>query len=430
MDFAKKVHKTNPELLLLAATILKGLVIFFCYQHVVDYGHSSPEIVSGYGWDQLVSGMYDGKYQQVTQTGLSDIYDLRSYSYRPPVYPVFLYLATYLSNYSAAVVVFLQCIITSLVAYLGYRIVKLSTNRESLAVICLWSLFLLPMNFLKSGTLDEAPMMLVFILASLYMLGKFLRSQDKLALLILSGVLLGLSTMTRYTTLPIAAGILLYILTSRPVAQRYKKMLIFGLAYISILLPWIFRNYLIYDEPVLSVGSGRVLLFTQSEEFIGSFPNRTVDAIEREYLRSFHKSHTHLSQLDALSLDKEFKRYAISEAVNSPRKYLRALKTKLKVFLPYGYFPQEHNIVKDIVYVVPYLLSLIFFLWSILKSKRLTFDNISLLIALVGLVIPGLIYFMLSRHLYPLIVFMIIFSCIVHSNAMNARSLAAEQSSI
>ena len=409
---------------------MKCVVIFFCYQHVVDYGHSPPKIASGYGWDQLVSGMYDGKYQMVTQTGLSDIYDLKSYSYRPPVYPAFLFLATYLSRHSAVVVVFLQSIITSLVAYLGYRIVKLSTNRKILAVICLWSLFLLPMNFLKSGTVDEAPLMLVFILASLYLFGKFLRNQDKSGLLMFSGVLLGLSTMTRYTTLPIAAGILLFILTSRSVTQRYKKMFIFGLAYISILLPWVFRNYLIYGEPVLSVGSGRVLLFTQSEEFIGSFPNRTVDSIEREYLRSFHKSHLHLSRLDALSLDKEFKQYAASEAVSSPLKYLRALTAKLKVFLPYRYFPQENNSIKDIAYVLPYSLSLIFFLWSILKSKRLTFENISLLIALVGLLIPGLAYFMLSRHLYPLITFMIIFSCIAHSNAMHFRSLTAEQSSI
>jgi len=222
----------------------------------------------------------------------------------------------------------------------------------------------------------------------------------------------------------------LFILTSHHIAQRYKKVLLFGLAYTSILLPWIFRNYLIYGKPVLSVGSGRVLLFTQSEEFIKSFPNTTVDSIEREYLRSFHKSHEYLSQLDAFSLDKEFKQYAISEVLNSPWKYLRALITKLKVFLPYRYFPQENNIVKDIAYVLPYSLALFFFFWSILKCRRLTFENKVLLVALVGLIIPGLIYFTLSRHIYPLIVFMIIFSCIAYSNAANVRTFTTEQSSV
>lgn len=416
MSYNYKI-KITPELLLLAATILKVVVILFFYQHVIEYKSSPPRIVSGYAWDQLVSCMYQGKYEMVVQSGLSDIYDLKSYSYRPPIYPIFLFVATYLSNYSAIVVVFLQSIITSLVAYLGYKIVILSTSRKKTAITCLWTLFLFPMNFLKSGTIDEAPLMLVFILASLYIFGKYMRNQDKLALLILSGALLGLSTMTRYTTLPIALGILLFILTSHVINKRHKKILLFMSAYILVLSPWVFRNYLIYDELVLTSGSGRILLFTQSEEFIESFPNKSPDGIERGYLRSFHKSRECLSELDSFSLDKEFKHYAISEAINSPWKFSRAFIVKLKAFMPYRYFPKQNNIIKDIVYTLSYSLSLLFFLWSVVKSKRLTFENISLLIALVGLILPGIVYFMLSRHLYPPMILMIVFSYIAYSNA-------------
>ena len=133
MSYNYKI-KMNPELLLLAATILKFVVIFFFYQLVIEYKSSPPRIVSGYGWYQLVSSMYQGKYELVVQSGLSDISDLKSYSYRPPIYPIFLFVATYLSNYSAAVVVFLQSIITSLVAYLGYKIFILSTSFKNTAI--------------------------------------------------------------------------------------------------------------------------------------------------------------------------------------------------------------------------------------------------------------------------------------------------------
>lgn len=416
MSYNYKI-KITPELLLLAATILKVVVIFFFFQHIIDYESSPPRIVSTYGWDQLVSSMYEGKYEMVIQSGLSDIYDLKSYSYRPPIYPIFLFLVTYLSNYSVSVIVFLQSIITSLVAYLGYRIVRLSTNRETPAIICLWALFLFPMNFLKSGTIDEAPLMLVFMLASLYIFGKYMRNQDKPVLLVLSGILLGLSTMTRFTTLPIALGILLFILTSHVINKRYKKILLFMSAYILVLSPWVFRNYLLYNKLVLTSGGGRILLFTQSEEFMQSFPYESPDRIERRYLRSFQKSHEYLSELDSFSLDKEFKHYAISEAINSPWKFLRAFIVKLKAFMPYRYFPKQNNIIKDIVYTLSYSLSLLFFLWSVVKSKRLTFENISLLIALVGLILPGIVYFILSRHLYPPMILMIVFSYIAYSNA-------------
>lgn len=407
--------KMNPELVLLAATILKVVVICFFFQHVIDYESSPPRIVSGYGWDQLVSSLYQGKYEMVTQSGLSDIYDLKSYSYRPPIYPIFLFVVTYMGNYSAGVVVFLQSLITSLIAYLGYKIAILSTSREKPAVICLWTLFLFPMNFLKSGTVDEAPLMLVFVLASLYIFCKYMRNQDRFILLISSGVLLGLSTMTRYTTLPIAVGFVLYLLMARPFARSYKQALVFMFAYSCILLPWVVRNYSIYGEAVLCAGGGRLLLSTQSDEFIESFPYESPDSIERKYLRSFHKSHKYLSELDSFSLDKEFKRHAISEVINSPQKYCRAFIAKLKTFVPYKYYPVEDRPVRDIVYVSWYSTSLLFFLWSILKRSHFKHENVTLLIALVSLILPGTVYFMLSRHLYPPIILMIVFSYIAYS---------------
>lgn len=416
-----KGYWRKPEVFLLIATILKvGLILYF-YQHVIDFTSSLPKIVPGYGWDQLVSGMYEGKYEMVTQSGLSDIYDLKSSVARPPIYPAFLFLTTYVSNYSTAVLVFLQSIITSLVAYLGYRIAKLSTNREAIAIICLWILFLFPMNFLKSGTIDDAPLMLVFVLASVYIFTKYIKNQDKSTLLIWSGILLGLSTMTRYTTLPIAVGLLLFILVTRTFAQKYRKMFLFGLVYIAILTPWIFRSYLIYGKPMLMFGGGRLLLSTQSEEFIETFPKESPDSIERRYLRSFHKSHEYLSKLDAFSLDKEFTRHAISEAINSPLKYCRAFVTKLKTFVPYRYYPVMDDIFRDIMYVSWYSMSLLFFLWSITRHRPFKAENILLLIAILGIILPGLVYFMLSRHLYPVIVLMIIFSFVSYPDRHESK---------
>lgn len=415
MKHSIKEHLKTTELLLATATALKIVLVLFFFQNVIEYRNSMPQISSGYGWDQLVSGMYQGKYEMVAQTGLSDIYDLNSRSYRPPIYPAFLFAATYLSDYSPVAIVILQSIITSLVAYLGYKIVLLSDKSKLAANICMWSLFIFPMNFLKSGTIDEAPLMLLFLLASLFSFGKFMRNQQKPMLIIFCGILLGLSTMTRYTALFITAGIFLYILTSRIINKRFKSLLLFTLVYIAVLSPWVIRNYLIYNEPILSSGSSRALLFTQSEEFIESFPNTSVDIIERNYLREFHKSHEDLSQLNAHSLDKKFKEYAISKALNSPLNYLRSLMVKLKVFLPYRYFPKQNSIIKDLVYVLPYSLSLVFFVWSILIAKKYTFESTGILIALAGLIIPGMIFFLLSRHFYPLIALMIIFSYITNS---------------
>ncbi|MHA1843329.1 MAG: glycosyltransferase family 39 protein, partial [Promethearchaeota archaeon] len=357
-------------LILALATIIKAIIIFFFYQHVIMYAGSTPKIVNGYGWDQLVSSMNHGKYEMKVQTGLSDLYELNSVSYRPPIYPAFLYLITHLCHFSAFLLIFFQSIVTSIVAYFGYKIVKLSTKKDISSLVCLGVIFFFPMNFMKSGTIDESPLSLVFLLGFIYTFCSFLRTQKKIHLILLSGVLLGFSTMTRYTTIIIAIFISFFLFFTKEIKRRRIIIIfIFTFSYILILLPWILRNYRIYGEPVLSSGSGRILLFTQSEEFIREFPYKSVDIIERNFLRRFHKSHPYLSSLNAYNLDKEFTNLALKGILNSPVKYFKSIIVKLKVFIPYRYYPYQNNVLKDIGYSFFYVFIMLFFLLALLKKK-------------------------------------------------------------
>jgi 4-amino-4-deoxy-L-arabinose transferase-like glycosyltransferase len=400
----------GPETALLAATLGKALVILLCYQKAVDYGQNPPALFRGYGWDELVTSLYHGGYSMLVQIGLSDLYDMSSQSYRPPVYPLLLFAVTRCSGYCAAVVVLLHSALTSLVAYLGYLLVQAGSGRSRRAAGCLWILFLFPMNFLKSGAIDEAPLMMVFLLAALYLLGRYRRHPDRALPLVLSALVLGLSTLTRYVMLFVALGLVVYLLARPAGSRRVRHALLFGVTYAAVLFPWIARNYCVYGRPVLSVGSARLLLATQSEDFIRSFPRDHVDNIERRVLREFHRSHAYLSRLHGLALDREFRRYAAAERREFPGRFLRATLTKLKVFLPYRYYPQEGPLVKDILFVVPYGLALLAFAWTLLTCRHYGSEHVILLITLAACLAPGLIYFMLSRHLYSVIVLMTVFA--------------------
>lgn len=409
--------------------MIKIILIFIFYQHIIHYENAEPKINSGYGWNQLVSSMHKGKYEMRMQSGLSDILDLKSKAGRPPIYAMLLFFFTSMGKASSLVAVFFQSVITSLVAYLGYLIVKLATSQEKTAKVCCCVLFLFPMNFLKSGTIDEAPLMLVFLLTALYALFKYIRNQDRFILLILSGALLALSTLTRLTTLPILVGIVVFMILSRKLkSKKLIEIMLFIGAYLLILFPWVYRNCMIYGKPVLTVGSARILLFAQSEEFIRAFPYKSPDAIERDYLRSFYESHKELGSLDTISLDEEFTRYAVSEATNYPEKYFRSLIVKIKVFFPNRYFPKQNNILKDFVFLFSYYSSLILFFWTIIKYRMVNKENIIIIISIIGIIIPGMVFFMLSRHLYPVLILMIIYAFKTYSYVENKKeNLAANK---
>jgi hypothetical protein len=408
MRLGRRVFRV-PENVLVAATIVKMLLILLCYQHVVDRDDHPVTLCKGYGWDELVSNMGRRDYSMLVQTELSGLYDMRSESYRPPVYPFLLYSAARLSRYSAVALVLLHSIITSSVAYLGYLLVKASTGQRGRALLCLWGLFVFPMNFLKSGSIDEAPLMVALLLAALWWFIRYRRNRANVVPLVLSGLALGFSTMTRYTTLFVAVGLCAYVMI-RPTSRRsFQHAVVFLVTYVLVLVPWICRNYSIYGVPVLSVGSARLLLATQSEDFIGSFPWEHMDTIERRFLRAFHESHGYLSELHGLALDREFKRHAASEMRLAPVKFLRALVTKARVFIPYRYYPLGNSIAKDLVFVVPYSLALLAFFWTLSRRRRFETEHITLLIAIAASIVPGLIYFMLSRHLYTVTVIIIVF---------------------
>lgn len=365
----------------------------------------------GYGWDQLVSSMHQGRYEMQMQSGLSDYVNLRSKAGRPPLYAILLFIFTLFGKASSLVATIIQSMITTLVAYLGYKIVLFNKNKESLAEICLIILFLFPTNFLKSGTVDEAPLMLVLILSSLYILFKYLRNQNKFIVLVFSAVMMALSTLTRITTFPVAFALFLYfILCKEFQIKKVRISFLFLLIYFLTLSPYIYRNYKIYGKAVLTVGSDRILLFTLSDEFINSFPYKSPDAIEREYFRKFYESNKEIGNLDLITLDGELRKRAIMEILNSPGNFFKSIITKLKSFLPLRYYPNQNNIFIDIVFVFSYYGSLIFFLSSHVSKKKYNIEDKIFLISIGGMLISGITHFVLSRHLYPIMILMIIYS--------------------
>jgi len=399
---------------LVLTTIFKASIVFLFYQHVIVYDETQARIAPGYGWDQLVNSMRHGKYEMNIQSGLSDIYNFTSRSYRPPIYPIFLYISFFATDGSHLLIILLQSIITSMVAFLGYKIIRMSSGGIHRALACIIILFLFPMNFLKSGTIDETPLLLVFLLLFLITFLKFLSNQKKRLFIFFSGVYLGISALIRFTANSVLVLVLPFLLLSKEIkAKRAKNTTIFLYSFFLLLVPWLARNYLVYKKVVLSSGSNRIIFITLSEDFIRSFPHQSIDEIERKYLREFHQSNSYFSKLDELETDKEFLRLALRKIRHSPGILLKSILAKLKVFFPAKYYPAQNDAIRDFVFVFTYYSVLLFFVISFLFGfKRFKAESILLIIIIVATFIPSLLYFMLSRHFYLPMILMIIFSCL------------------
>ena len=393
---------------LVLATFIKILIIFFFYQHVIEYENGIPRIASGFAWKELVENIHQGKYELTAQYSLAKHYDFKSKTARPPVYTFFLYFATFLKGYAAIVVVVFQSLVTSAIAYFGYKLVlKPDRSNSGLAILCLGILFIFPMNFLKSGVIDDAPLALLFLLISLFSLRRHAIEKNNSFLIVMAGVFLGLSTLTRLTALFVVIGIIPYLLLSKHISL--KGVIYFAMAYGLTLSPWLIRNYFLFGEIVISTGGNRFLLFTQSDLFIKNFPHYSMDKIEYDYFIREYEKLRYINELGEVEKDREFFRLALKEAKENPKKYLTSLLVKMKIFLPFKYYPDRGNIIKDIGYALPYFIALILFFISIIKYQ-LNFTSILIIISIMMLSSIAILFVLMSRHLYPIICLLFIFS--------------------
>ena len=415
----KKLFKNNVlELTLLLLTILKIIIVYSFFQNIVFYTDGVPHILPSYAWGELIDNMHNGEYFNTSQYSLSGLYDLKFHALRPPLYPVFLYLITLMGSYACIAAVIVQSVTTSLIAYYSYLIIKSETSGRIIPFISSMVIFFLPYNFLKSGSLDDAVFMLLFLIMGLYYLIQALKKSGINKYYIFTGILFGFAVLTRPAAVFVIIGVIVFLLIN---SLKNIKQIVIILGVIGILLlPWLIRNYNVIGKPVYTNGSGRILLLMQSEEFISGFPNKSIDIIDKEYFTKNFDKYKFINGLSESEKDNKFKKLAKDAMFENPKNLIKSVFSKLKSFIPLGYYPVRKDLYKNLIFVTSYWFSVILFLISLIiniKNKPKLKSSSLLLAGIIGYSLIGIIAFLLSRHFYPLLILLLIYSGITFSES-------------
>jgi 4-amino-4-deoxy-L-arabinose transferase-like glycosyltransferase len=224
---------------------------------------------------------------------------------------------------------------------------------------------------------------------------------------LLGGVFLGLAVLVRIPAILILPYLLIYFLVKKNSWQmKLQNAALLGGAFFVTISPWLIRNYIVLGKPVLSSGGNRLLLCTLSDEFISQFPKVSIDKIEYEFFNKNADSLAYMKNLSELEIDKEFARLTLIKMKKSPQSLINSLAAKLKIFIPINYYPLRNNYLKNIIYSSFYRVVYILFIiqLAVIRNKK---ENVILYLAILGIATQAVFFFMLSRHLYPVICLMI-----------------------
>jgi hypothetical protein len=171
-------------------------------------------------------------------------------SFRPPLYPVFLAIVYFFSGINPNrffVVRLVQAFLSASLVPMTYLAARQffpdhpRTTRWSA-----WTLAIYPMMVIYPLSLATENLFFVLVLASVLALLKA-GKVNKLAWYALSGVLIGLSALTRSVILPLGfvAGLWAWL-----VLRNWKGAVVLLITMVAVCLPWIIRNSLLYGRLV------------------------------------------------------------------------------------------------------------------------------------------------------------------------------------
>ncbi len=320
-----------------------------------------------------------------------------AYSYRPPFYPLFIAsIYSIFGNYPLAVRIAQALLSTGVVAILIQLTRNLSGDKTSLWA-GLWSCFY-PEFIYYSGTLRPTILHTFLLLSAFYLL-----LHRKTSSYLLSGILLGLSSLTRAITFYLGFAIPLLWM----VIYREKKSLIFLVGFLLILSPWGLRNYHIQKE----------LLFTSYEGGYSLWLGHNPLTLKRERgevalpFCYFPKDGKYLT-LSEKEKNDYFKREAYKYIRNNPKEFLLNLLFQLRNF--YRPFPDPRYIAPALVLIgaifnIPLFLSAFYGIFLSRREwrKYLLFYFIILYFTFIYMLFPVVL-----RYRIPIIPYFILFSSI------------------
>ena len=193
-------------------------------------------------YDRLAHAIVNGE-GYVSETG-------QPTSMRPPLYSYVLAGFYQVFPDGPAAMRVLQAILDAVTCALVYGLTFRHFGVVAARVAGVLSIFSLSLLFATRHLLTET-FMAFFMVAIVYSLDTALTSW-RLGAFLFTGILVGLSTLTKGTTLPLPAMLLLPILAStqwkwRPTLQA--GAIVFA-GFLVVLLPWTVRNYLVHGEVV------------------------------------------------------------------------------------------------------------------------------------------------------------------------------------
>lgn len=296
------------------------------------------------------------EYQQLTQSLLAGkgfiAQDGQPETFRTPGYPFFLaVILSFATSYF--VVTFAQILLTVATAILLYVFLKKYSSEMLARVASL--IYLVGINPITNSLVIMSDTLFVFLLL-LVIHFIFTIDQQRASKYIAAGAILGFATLVRPIALFLAPVILIFFATFQYKKIEFKKTLIFSLlfcvAQIAVLTPWLMRNGEVSGYFAISSLSAYNLFHYNIPEYRTVTERVPIDTVRQEFVSQLSseararqkdlKYSAELKEISSAYLTDHFISYAVFH-IQKTAPFFLASGWKAAIDMHNSFFPDDHD---------------------------------------------------------------------------------------
>jgi len=382
-------------LILIAALALRLVYSLFVFTPLLEKkGEELGWVIAG----KLAIDPYDAIAKNIL-SGKGYVDDTNRFNFeRLPLYTYFLVIVYKFFGYELWKTQVIQSILDTLSCFLIF-LISLKTFQKKLPALL--AAFFYAVYFKMINMVARPFSESLYILLLLLFLFFFIDSFKKTTYSFLSGIFLGLITITKPITLMfpiIAIGLYLY----KNKKSSLGKISLFLVGFLILIMPIFIRNYLREGKIFFSTGGGKMLYMGTAIDYSKNFRDE-----EQKLIKEINEKYSFPYDI---AEDNKLRKMAMNNIVNDPVDYMKRLACRVYYFWAYPDYSTTFMALKSITILV-FNLTLIFFaIWGFTISKtRGVFYSPFLWIILYFFSVHVFVY-AYSRYSLPLYPILFMFS--------------------
>ena len=319
---------------------------------------------------------------------------------RLPLYIYFLVVVYKVWGFELWKLQIIQSILDTISCFLIFLIsLKIFRDKTS----ALLAAFLYAIYFKIISTVAKPctePIYILLLLIFLYVFSLSFR-KSKGIFPFFSGLLLGMMTLCKPITLLFPA-VIIAIYFYKLKKFFLKKVLLFLVGFIILILPLFVRNYVLEGKVFFSTGGGKMLYMGTAFDYSKNFRSegqRLIEEINDKY--SFPYS---------IEEDNKLRRLAINNIVNDPWEYLKKLACRIYLFWTYPDYSTRMMALKTLLILIFNLTLIIFAIMGFYLSKKKRVFYHSFLWIILYFYFIYIVIYSYSRYSLPLFPILFMFS--------------------